>query len=225
MQPPDHFQLVAASTSPVVPSEVEDLADLIELRLDGCPDREGAVEAVTCSLPVIVTNRPTWEGGTFEGDESDRLAILAEAMSHEQVVAVDIELRTLQTPAGAALADQARAAGRWVIASVHDFEATPPRSECERLLRSAGLLGDVGKLAVTAETPGDAAQLLAVTDSVARWGVRVSTMAMGAVGTHTRVVAPTYGSVLGYAPAVVDSPTATGQLPLETLRAMLSQLP
>ena len=225
MGPPDDFQLVAASTSPVVPSLVDDLADLIELRLDGCADREGAVDAVTSTLPVIVTNRPTWEGGAFDGDEDDRLVILAEAMSHEQVVAVDIELEALQTPAGAALADRVRAAGRWVIASVHDFEATPPRSECERMLRTAGQLGDVGKLAVTAETPGDAAQLLAVTDTVARWGLRVSTMAMGAVGAHTRVAAPTYGSILGYAPAAVDSPTAAGQLPLETLREMVSQLP
>jgi 3-dehydroquinate dehydratase (EC 4.2.1.10) len=220
----DRFRLVAASATPTVPSTADAHADLLELRLDGCEHPAGAVDAVTSDLPLIVTNRPSWEGGAYVGDESDRLGILEEAMQHEQVVAVDVELATLETAAGAALAEQAHAVDVWVIASVHDFEATPPRSVCERLLYSATDHGDVGKLAVTAQTPADAARLLSVTAAVAGWGRPVATMAMGAVGAHTRAVAPTYGSVLGYAPADPDAPTAPGQLSLGTLSTLLTHL-
>jgi 3-dehydroquinate dehydratase-1 len=220
----DRFRLVAASATPEVPPSVDDVADLLELRLDGCEDRMGAVEAVTSALPMIVTNRPAWEGGAFEGGEPERLALLEAALGHDQVVAVDVELATLETPAGAALAERAHEVGVWVIASVHDFESTPPRSVCERLLYAATQHGDVGKLAVTARRPSDAARVLSVTATVAGWGHPVATMAMGAVGAHTRAIAPTYGSILGYAPADPAEPTAPGQLSLATLASAVSQL-
>ena len=220
----DRFRLVAASATPTVPSTVEAHADLLELRLDGCENPAGAVEAVTSGLPLIVTNRPRWEGGAYDGDEGDRLGLLEDAVDHEQVVAIDVELAALETAPGAALAERARDAGVWVIASVHDFEATPPRSVCERLLLAASDHGDVGKLAVTAQTPTDAARLLSVTATVTGWDRPVATMAMGPVGAHTRAVAPVYGSVLGYAPADPEAPTAPGQLSLATLATVVSQL-
>ena len=224
MDVPDRFQLVAASATPTVTPSVDALADLLELRLDGCGDPAGALEAVTSALPVIVTNRPTWEGGAFEGSEEQRLALLETALHHEQVVAVDIEVATLETAAGAALAEQAREQEVWVIASVPDFASTPPRSVCEQRLHAATQLGDVGKLAVTATSPADAARLLSTTATVAGWGRPVATMAMGDVGAHTRAVAPVYGSVLGYAPADPDAPTAPGQLSLATLATVVSDL-
>ena len=55
-------------------------ADLVELRLDGVADVDvaGALEGRT--KPVIVTCRPTWEGGAFHGSEQERLRILGEAI-------------------------------------------------------------------------------------------------------------------------------------------------
>ena len=44
-------------------------ADLVELRLDytSDPDVRGALAG--SQVPVIVTVRPTWEGGRFDGPE------------------------------------------------------------------------------------------------------------------------------------------------------------
>jgi len=55
-------------------------ADLVELRLDTVrdPDVAGALSGRT--LPVIVTCRPTWEGGQFAGSEEERKRILQQAL-------------------------------------------------------------------------------------------------------------------------------------------------
>src|SRR5438046_6630054 len=54
-------------------------ADLVELRLDGVRDLDVAGALGGRKRPVIVTCRPTWEGGRFDGSEEDRLQILAQA--------------------------------------------------------------------------------------------------------------------------------------------------
>ena len=53
-------------------------ADLVELRLDSVrdPDVRGALADRV--RPVIVTCRPTWEGGLFSGSEEDRKRLLGE---------------------------------------------------------------------------------------------------------------------------------------------------
>ena len=59
-------------------------ADVVELRVDFLRDDAArgtlgdAIEALikASPVPVIVTNRPTWEGGQDDGDESARLEAL-----------------------------------------------------------------------------------------------------------------------------------------------------
>ncbi|RPJ80498.1 MAG: type I 3-dehydroquinate dehydratase, partial [Acidobacteria bacterium] len=55
-------------------------ADLVELRLDAMehPDVAAALEGR--QGPVIVTCRPRWEGGGFDGPEEHRIALLDEAL-------------------------------------------------------------------------------------------------------------------------------------------------
>ena len=84
--------------------------------------------------------------------------------------------------------------------------------------------GDVAKLAVTAESLDDALALLAVTRAHSSAGRTVATMAMGAVGRHTRAVAPVYGSRVGYAPVDPDRATAPGQYDLATLSRLVTEL-
>ena len=88
------------------------------------------------------------------------------------------------------------------------------------ILEKASKNGDVGKLAVTAEEPGDVLALLSVTYELATEGKQVATMAMGEAGKHSRAVAPVYGSRIGYAPVSSERATAPGQYDL----AMLSEL-
>ena len=60
--------------------EVAD-ADLIELRLDSVSDPNVAGALAGRDRPVIVTCRPTWEGGHFTGSEEERKRLLADALA------------------------------------------------------------------------------------------------------------------------------------------------
>ncbi len=67
-------------------------ADLVELRLDGVSDPDVAGALAGRRLPAIVTCRPTWEGGRFDGSEEERRRILGEALARGAEY-VDIEWR------------------------------------------------------------------------------------------------------------------------------------
>ena len=71
-------------------------ADLVELRLDSVADPNVAGALAGRRGPVIVTCRPTWEGGAFSGPEDERRALLAEALSRGAEY-VDIEANVVYT--------------------------------------------------------------------------------------------------------------------------------
>jgi 3-dehydroquinate dehydratase-1 len=222
----DSFVLAAATDDLSVASAAREHADAVEFRMDLAAGPRSALSAYDGDLPVIATNRAAREGGDAPDDDA-RLEALAMAVEHEAVGAVDIELRALDggdVCDASWVADHARDHGVSVIASVHDFEATPPRSELDALLGRAATVGDVGKLAVTAGTRGDVLDLLACTHEHAGRGHAVATMAMGAVGRHSRAVCPLYGSRIGYAPLVTGDSTAPGQYDLATLRSLIRRL-
>ena len=66
--------------------------------------------------------------------------------------------------------------------------------------------------------------MLAATEQLTAHGDRVATMAMGEVGSHTRAVAPVYGSKIGYAPVDEADATAPGQYDLESLSGLVAKL-
>lgn len=225
----DSFSLCASTGDLAAEPAAREHADLIEFRMDIAADPLDALAAYDGELPLLVTNRPRWEGG--ETAPYGRLDALAAAVEHEAVAAVDVELATLRgRPTGTneldaeELVARARDHGVAVVASVHDFEATPQSDTLDTLLRAAAAAGDVGKLAVTARATDEALSLLAATNRATRRGDRVATMAMGEAGRHTRAVAPVYGSRLGYAPVDAADATAPGQYDLATLRRLVADL-
>jgi 3-dehydroquinate dehydratase-1 len=203
-------------------------ADAVEYRMDLAADPLAALDdyvvQATGVSPLLVTYRPEWEGGAFAGDEDDRLDALVEAAAHDAVGAVDLELATLRTDRGRETATAVRERNAAVVASVHEFAGTPASSTLRRLLHEAATAGNVGKLAVTAESRTDALRLLEATHAATTWGDRVATMAMGEAGRHTRAVAPVYGSRIGYAPVDPAEATAPGQYDLATLRTLVDGL-
>src|SRR5580700_2871418 len=93
-------------------------ADLIELRLDTVSDPDVAGALAGRRRPVIVTCRPTWEGGGFKGSEEDRRQILGEALSLGAEY-VDLEWR-------ARFEDLiALDGGRRIVLSTHDYLGVP----------------------------------------------------------------------------------------------------
>jgi 3-dehydroquinate dehydratase-1 len=203
-------------------------ADAIEFRMDLADDPLSALDEYDGTLPLLVTNRPTWEGGERAAD-STRIQELHQAIEYDAVEAVDVELaavaddETDRADATEVLA-AANAADVQTVVSVHDFETTPEMGDIADVLAQTTALGDVGKLAVTADHTGHVLDLLRVTYEFAQAGERVATMAMGRPGRHSRVVAPLYGSSIGYAPLDVATATAPGQYDLAQLRTLIDAL-
>jgi 3-dehydroquinate dehydratase/shikimate dehydrogenase len=169
-------------------------ADLVEVRLDGVdrPDAAGALEGRL--RPVIVTCRPAWEGGAFQGSESERRQILHEAITAGAEF-VDLEMRADFTQ------DLARLRrGRGVVLSLHaSGDHRPNVAETVSTLLSTGT--EVVKLAYEAKSLMDTLPLyeLARHPDFEHETHRRVVIAMGEPGTSTRVLAARLGNRWTYA--------------------------
>jgi len=203
-------------------------ADLVEWRADRFQNLTSvdAVHEATALIkqivrrPIIATVRTVGEGGFFEGD-ADAYAAATEVVS-DQVDAVDVELRR---PGAAALIEALSARGHPVIASRHVVRSTPDEAMMIELLeRAEATPAAIGKLAVRATNPADAAALLHATAVyTARATKPVITMAMGDHGVITRLIGQLFGSCATFATVVEAS--APGQPSLAELRRFWADLP
>jgi 3-dehydroquinate dehydratase-1 len=225
----EEFVLTASTADLAEEPRARADADAVEFRMDLAADPLAQLDDYAGELPLLATNRASWEGG--EAADLGRFDALSTALGHESVVAVDVELAALRgnAPEGershaTALRDTAREAGVDVVVSVHDFESTPEPGALVDLLADAASEGDVGKLATTATSPADALAMIEATYEATAAGHRVATMCMGEPGRHTRAVTPVYGSKIGYAPVDPANATAPGQYPLATLRRLVDGL-
>lgn len=177
-------------------------ADMVELRLDGVTDVDVAGALADRRLPVIVTCRPLWQGGRFDGDEETRLHILERAW--------ELGAEFVDVEDGAGEAFVARVHGRRIVRSYHDFETMPADAEA-RLRRLAQSGAEIVKLAVTAHRLADVVTLKHLSTQVAGRGVL---LAMGPAGVTSRLLAARLGSPWTYA----GDHVAPGQLPLAQMR-------
>jgi 3-dehydroquinate dehydratase / shikimate dehydrogenase len=159
-------------------------ADVVELRLDGTHDIDVAGALADRKGPVMVTCRPTREGGAFEGPEDRRLAILAEAarLGADYVdVEWDSAYSTVLSVRG----------GRGIVLSSHDYDGVPADLAGRwRAMRATG--ADIVKIAVTARALSDTLGLLDL-NAAEPDGARIL-LAMGLPGVATRVLAARFGS-------------------------------
>jgi 3-dehydroquinate dehydratase/shikimate dehydrogenase len=169
--------------------------DIVELRLDGVADVDVRGALGGRRRPVIVTCRPTWEGGRFDGSEDRRRALLIEALDAGAEY-VDVEWRAGFTDVIAK--DPAR-----VVVSSHDFAGVPKDLVSRAAaMRQAG--ASVIKIAVTAARLSDALPLLQI-----GLGGDAVVIAMGDAGVPSRLLATRFGSRWTYAGNAV----APGQIP------------
>ncbi len=220
----DSFVLTAATATLTDEPQARAHADALEFRMDLADEPLSALEAYDGELPILATNRAAWEGGEAEEDEKERLEALASATAIDAVEAIDVELASIRDGSAASVLEAASERSVSVVASAHNFEETPARERMVEILTEGSEHATVGKLAVKGNTLEDTLELLSVTRELTQAGKTVATMAMGEVGSHTRAVAPVYGSKIGYAPVDPAEATAPGQYDLQTLSRLVSAL-
>jgi len=214
----EHGDAVLAAVAPVV-----DLVDVIEIRMDALRDPDLAHCIAALPIPVLVTNRPTWEGGQFAGSEEDRIDSLCQALQAGARYA-DIELAAAPELRARLLITAKQCKAR-VIVSRHDFEATPSVAELQSTLAEMQASGaDIGKIVVTAASPVDALRILALQTEAIAAGFPLCAFAMGAAGTITRLATLHLGGFMTYAALSPELATAPGQLAVHELRRLLSLL-
>ena len=184
-------------------------ADLVELRLDTVadPDVRGALAGRR--VPVIVTCRAAWEGGSFTGAEEERKRLLGEALSLGAEY-VDIEAR--------AGFDELLTHGNRerVVLSMHDFEGTPrDLSSRIRTMRDRGVA--IAKVAVSTRRLADTAALLDVAASLRGEGGYIL-IGMGEHGLATRVLPSRFGSAWAYAGELASVGQVTADELLDVFR-------
>ncbi len=197
--------------------------DLVEARLDLLPEitpgtiREFLDTVADFGFYAVSTLRPVWEGGEFRGEESERLKLFEVIVKHPATGAVDVELRSSLLSEVASMAKEER---KKLIVSYHDFEKTPSESEIGEILgkcREAG--ADIVKVAFMGKSQEDAARGCCV---LSKFNHPKIFMVMGEVGSFTRVVGFSFGSLLTY--TFFGKPVAPGQIEAERLIKLLSNL-
>ncbi|MDR0441187.1 MAG: type I 3-dehydroquinate dehydratase, partial [Candidatus Accumulibacter sp.] len=120
-----------------------------------------------------------------------------------------------------ALREASRDSGIGMILSFHDFQATPDAATLDGKFAAAAALGaDVGKVAVMPANERDVLELLAATSRARETlPIPLISMAMGGVGSLSRIMGWAYGSAATF--AVGKSSSAPGQIAIEDLRAAL----
>lgn len=192
--------------------------DVIEYRADlqvrVAPARlAAALKTLRAHVPcqILFTLRDASEGGEFDGDDDVRLAAYRAALPYVDAIDVEIANRSILKPLHAEFVQRKIT----VIASFHDFTETPTLDALDGLVRTGFAAGaQIVKLACHCASVHDALRLLAVPQRHS--GRAVAVIGMGPLGRAVRMVAPAFGSVLGYAAA--SAAVAPGQLTVAELR-------
>ncbi len=190
----------------------KDLCDVAEVRLDEIGEFDGWIEACerieSVGVPTMTTIRLASEGGKWARRSNERLALFDRAI--KTLAAVDVEFKSdiLKD-----VSSQAKAMGKAVIVSFHDFNETPTESSLLEVIKSAAEHATVVKVSTMVRTESDIATLKGLLD--ADFGVPLCVIGMGALGTRTRTAFPVLGSALTY--GYLDAPSAPGQLPATIL--------
>lgn len=179
-------------------------ADIVELRLD-CLDSVEGFERVLedVSRPVILTFRPSEQGGRRELDHEMRAAFWKTAPRTDWW---DIEWDLIpETP--------------HVIISYHNFTGVP--QELTQIYeRLAAMPARIVKVAVQANDIVDCLPVFQLLDRARSEGRDVIAIAMGNAGLATRILGPSRGAFLTYAALEEESATAPGQITAQNLRSV-----
>jgi len=175
-------------------------------------------------LPVILTCRPTWEGGEYDGDDADRVALFEKltAASPSPPAYLDVELAAYTRSANlrqkinlcVAHPKQQRDVPTRLILSTHDFQGRPADLTRKLAAAYAEPAAAIVKVAFRARSLRDNLELFDLLESPPKPTIALG---MGEFGLMSRVLAPKFNGFLTFASLRDESATAPGQPTLDEL--------
>jgi 3-dehydroquinate dehydratase/shikimate dehydrogenase len=179
--------------------------ELAELRVD-CLRREPDLKRILKERPspMVFTVRRGVDGGLWRGPEDKRQRLMREAIV-AGVDFIDVEMDVAR--------DVRRFGKTRRIVSYHNLKQTPPdllqiAEQCEEMD------ADIVKIATRAQSLADAMRVLQVASKMETPTIAI---AMGEIGTFTRVLGAKYGAPFTYANFNVDRNFAAGMLRFDEL--------
>jgi 3-dehydroquinate dehydratase/shikimate dehydrogenase len=211
------FVTDAATAIPHIRAAQNAGAGMIELRCDTA-DRDAITTTVRfAEVPVIVTIRPTWEGGKSTATDEERLTMFRAALAAGANL-IDIEWVAWQrTPAFQTLLPQLRERHARLILSNHDFEGRP--ADLDERVKQMCAIDDVNivKIVWRAADPRDARIALELTRHATAAGKALVALAMGEAGQLSRLLAGKVESPFTFAALPAAGESAPGQPALDAL--------
>jgi 3-dehydroquinate dehydratase/shikimate dehydrogenase len=198
-------------------------ADLIEWRIDelfsGEDEQVEQVVALVAESPVpcIVTCRPVWEGGAYDGDEDARIALFERLGAADRPPRyIDVELAAYTRSANLRMKvdlavdhpGQQRELATGLILSMHDFTGRPADLTRRLLSMRSQPAAKILKVALRARTVRDNLELL---DILAQRDRPTIALGMGEAGLLSRALAPKFGGFLTFAALNEQERSAPGQ--------------
>jgi 3-dehydroquinate dehydratase/shikimate dehydrogenase len=200
--------LVEGTTAGMVArmGELAPLADLFEIRADRVIDLDLLTILRARTRPLILTCRPVSQGGAWDDEDPRRRLTLLEAVKRHFDY-VDVELRS------GFMEVMVEKVGEGLIVSHHDVHGTP--DDLDGLYQEISDTGaDIAKIVVRPRSIADVGRLLAfATRARDAGGTPLVALALGPLGTLTRILAGRYGAPFTYASAAVGAESAPGQIP------------
>jgi len=191
-------------------------ADLIEFRVDSLrkPDPEEVKKMISkFARKCVLTVRPRWEGGLYEGVEEERLKLVSE-VSEAEPAYIDLELRTENLER---IVEQLKRSSKLII-SLHDWEGALSEDDLRNAALKAMEVGDYAKVVTTAKTILDNIKILNLYKRVPR--DRLIAFAMGELGMISRILSPIAGAPITYT-CLPGEQAAPGQLSIVEMKKLL----
>lgn len=187
-------------------------------------DTLGKLRVILQDIPILFTFRTKREGGEKEISMEEYTVLNQAAAKSGDVDILDVEIFSGDDVVKTII-DTAHEAGVLVVASNHDFFATPAKDEIvTRLRKMQGMGADLPKIAVMPACTADVLTLLAASSEMhERYADRpIITMSMAATGVISRLSGEVFGSAMTF--GAVGQVSAPGQIPIEKLAQVLDIL-
>jgi 3-dehydroquinate dehydratase type I len=196
----------------------EQIADILEIRLDVMESFDLGKIVAAASKPVLVTYRSKKEGGRGSADYGTSVSYLLRAA---EVGADFVDVEFSMPLEFRKNLSQRRKTCRLIV-STHLLNETPCREKLEGTLRKMAATGaDIVKIVTLARAPEDNLRVLGLISLAQNLGIKIIAFCMGPMGRISRIASPLMGGYLTFASLKTGEESASGQIPIREMKKIL----